>query len=251
MHLLHIIFSPLRSQTENLGGLDHFYLYVKKIDDYSYKLLKSYEADGVAEVIHLKGIIEGDKQYAEVQDCLQRNRYRSRYVIFADLDERILPTGNISLASFVRKKMKNNPDVGSLWLGARWVLRTTRVPQIYEGDATLLNHLPTLIFHNTSSISPHPASPKCIVDPTKVFWLWVHRVKYFFPEYRNLYVHESVVYIRHYRDVAAGDWGRKWKPYVDEMCEWSLTPYPPHLMKALYDRVKKRLDQVYIKNRQK
>ncbi|VDK55054.1 unnamed protein product [Cylicostephanus goldi] len=51
-----------------LQGLDHFYLYVKEIDDYSKKLLLSYEADGDAELIYFKADIKGAHlQYAGIQ----------------------------------------------------------------------------------------------------------------------------------------------------------------------------------------
>ncbi|CAJ0601749.1 unnamed protein product [Cylicocyclus nassatus] len=130
-----------------LQGFNHFYLYIKEIDDYSKKLLLSYEADGDAELIYLKAKTPGAHlQYAAMQ----------------------------------------------------------------------------------------------------VFWLWVHRVKYFYPTYRTMLINPAVVYIRHYRDVSAGNWGNVWMLPMAKFGEWNETHYPEELMNALYDRVKRKLDSVYL-----
>ncbi|KAK6751275.1 hypothetical protein RB195_002948 [Necator americanus] len=144
-----------------------------------------------------------------------------------------------------RKEMLEKPHVGMLRFTPRWVLRTTQVPAEYEGDVTLREHLPTLVFHNTSPIPAVGASAKYVVDPTKVFWLWVHRVKYFFPGYSEVHVDPNVAYIRHYRDTAAERWGELWQPGLNQYGRWELTDYPKRLLNVLYTRVKQRLDDVY------
>ncbi|KHJ84505.1 hypothetical protein OESDEN_15780, partial [Oesophagostomum dentatum] len=65
-----------------------------------------------------------------------------------------------------------------------------------KGESTLREHLPTLVFHNTSATPGYGLSQKCAVDPTKVFWMWVHRARQLFPGYDMAFVLTNVSYIR-------------------------------------------------------
>ncbi|KIH63271.1 hypothetical protein ANCDUO_06431 [Ancylostoma duodenale] len=121
-----------------LQGLDHFYLYVKDYDSYTYKLIESYVQSGEAEVIHFRTQRDrpgSEWQLVGIQDCLQRSRHHSKYAIFSDLDERITPTINVKLKDY--------------------------------GENTLLSHLPALVFTNTTKVAPAGTLDKCILDPTK------------------------------------------------------------------------------------
>ncbi|KIH57704.1 hypothetical protein ANCDUO_12099 [Ancylostoma duodenale] len=88
-----------------LQGVNHFYVYIKDIDDYSQKLIDDYAKNGEVETVHLSDKqhrIGKDWQLVGIKDCLHRSRYHSRYSIFADLDERIMTmTSNVSLAEYV------------------------------------------------------------------------------------------------------------------------------------------------------
>ncbi|VDM82775.1 unnamed protein product, partial [Strongylus vulgaris] len=164
-----------------LQGVDHFYLYVKDKDDYSYKLIESYEQSGEVEVINLRTTLDrpGEEwQFVGIQDCLQRSRHHSKYAIFSDLDERITPSDNVTLRHYVGAIMK---DYAAMYFQPRRILRTSRVPERYEGDVTLRAHLPTLVFNNSTIISPPGTLDKCILDPTRVFIMDVHNVAVFFP----------------------------------------------------------------------
>ncbi|EYB91906.1 hypothetical protein Y032_0200g1681 [Ancylostoma ceylanicum] len=118
-----------------LQGVEHFYFYVKDIDDYSLKLLQYYVRNGEAEVVFFKGDQEKTSrewQSVGVQDCLQRSRHHSQYSIFADLDERILPLNNHSLAEYVVKTMGEEKTRAMLRFQPRYVFRTRSLPEIYE-----------------------------------------------------------------------------------------------------------------------
>ncbi|VDN21341.1 unnamed protein product [Cylicostephanus goldi] len=87
-----------------LQGVQHFYIYVKDIDDYSRLLIDDYEKSGEIEVIYFKKEQDRpamDWQIVGVMDCLQRSRHHSRYAIFTDLDERIMALGNQTLVDYI------------------------------------------------------------------------------------------------------------------------------------------------------
>ncbi|CAJ0604621.1 unnamed protein product [Cylicocyclus nassatus] len=94
------------------------------------------------------------------KDCLQRSRYHSEYAIFSDLDERITPMiSGITLREYV------GDHIYQL--------------KVLQGTTTLLKHLPTLIFTNSTIISPPGTLDKCILNPTMVFIMDVHNVAVF------------------------------------------------------------------------
>ncbi|KHJ89479.1 hypothetical protein OESDEN_10695 [Oesophagostomum dentatum] len=160
-----------------LQEVDHFYLYVKDYDNYTYKLIESYARCDRAEIIHFREQRDrpGEEwqrvgiqvsillQYCSsnvslrcmFEDCLFRSRHHSKYAIFADLDERIIPTTNLTLHEY--------------------------------GEKTLHEHLPALIFTNTTKISPAGTLDKCILDPTQVFIMDVHNIAAFFPGNHSVY----------------------------------------------------------------
>ncbi|EPB70576.1 hypothetical protein ANCCEY_10331 [Ancylostoma ceylanicum] len=94
-----------------MHGVDHFYIYVKDMDDYTFKLIEHYEKSGIAEVIFFR--IYSDRvgtewQLVGIEDCLQRSRHHSRYAIFHDLDERIVPTGKDTVRSLIQAQLRWN-----------------------------------------------------------------------------------------------------------------------------------------------
>ncbi|EYC29172.1 hypothetical protein Y032_0006g2824 [Ancylostoma ceylanicum] len=87
-----------------LQGIEHFFLYVKDMEAYSKRLLDDYVNSGDAEVVYFKSHDNrNDKlwQLVGVEDCLYKNRNFSRFLLFGDLDERLTPVGNITVAEFI------------------------------------------------------------------------------------------------------------------------------------------------------
>ncbi|EYB94750.1 hypothetical protein Y032_0167g106 [Ancylostoma ceylanicum] len=229
-----------------LQGLDHFYLYVKDYDNYTYELIESYVKSGEAEVIHFRR--QRDRpgmewQLVGIQDCLQRSRHHSRYAIFSDLDERITPTTNVKLKDYVGELMRN---YSAMYFRPRRILRTSPVPESYEGENTLLSHLPALVFTNTTKIAPAGTLDKCILDPTKVFIMDVHNIAVFFPGNNTIYtVPPEEAIIRHYRDINVGGWSRNRTIFYD-FAPYVNTTYPESLLPMLYKNVRRRLDSIYL-----
>ncbi|KAK6019195.1 hypothetical protein OSTOST_15178 [Ostertagia ostertagi] len=87
-----------------LQGVQHFYIYVKDVEEYTEKLIQHYVKNGEAEVVYFRE--KQDRPSIEwhlvgTQDCIHRSRHHSNYTIYADLDERILPADiNTTLSEY-------------------------------------------------------------------------------------------------------------------------------------------------------
>ncbi|KHJ77879.1 hypothetical protein OESDEN_22501, partial [Oesophagostomum dentatum] len=147
-----------------LQGVQYFYIYAKDLDDYTRKILMHYVKRGEAELITFRE--EQDRASIEwhlvgTQDCIHRSKHHSRYVIFADLDERILPLRSPTLRNLISDEMESHPNYGMMRFVTQWVLKTRPSPTSYKGYKTLTQHLPTLVFQNTSSPAPIGHTAKC------------------------------------------------------------------------------------------
>ncbi|WKY09643.1 hypothetical protein Q1695_002194 [Nippostrongylus brasiliensis] len=181
-----------------LYGVQHFYVYVQSIDPYSQRVLDDYVSTGEVEAIYLNQHSESVQyvHHSTIQDCIVRSRYHSSYVIMNDLDERIVPgNANESLVSLVLSIMERHKDVGLITFWSRLVLRKADLPSAYEGENTLREHLPTLVFHNTT-LTKAQVYQKCIVNTLRTFDMRIHKAKAFFGNYTALYVPMSTGYVR-------------------------------------------------------
>uniref|UniRef100_A0A7I4YR05 Glycosyltransferase family 92 protein n=1 Tax=Haemonchus contortus TaxID=6289 RepID=A0A7I4YR05_HAECO len=232
-----------------LQGVQHFYIYVKDVDKYTEKLIKHYVKSGEAEVIYFRD--KQDRPEIEwhlvgTQDCIHRSRHHSKYTIYADMDERILPTDtSTTLSAYTAKIMPEKSKIGMIRFITQYVLKNGTDPTVYEGEKTLKEHLPTLVYRKTASPAPVGYTAKCIIDPKKVFLMWVHHVAIYFPGYEGYEVPKNEGIIRHYRDIMMGDWYKHYLPGVEKFGPFTETDYPRTLMKQLYENVKTKLDSVY------
>ncbi|KAK6040925.1 hypothetical protein COOONC_21570 [Cooperia oncophora] len=121
-----------------LQGVQHFYIYVKDVDQYTDKLIKHYVKSGEAEVVYFRE--KQDRPSIEwhlvgTQDCIHRSRYHSNYTIYADLDERILPTDtNTTLSAYTTKIMTEKPNIGMIRFVTQYVLKNGTDPTVYETE---------------------------------------------------------------------------------------------------------------------
>ncbi|WKY07326.1 hypothetical protein Q1695_007066 [Nippostrongylus brasiliensis] len=150
------------------------------------QVLDDYVRTGEIETIFLRTNDRpgADYQLVAVHDCLHRSRHHSRYVIFGDLDERIVLSGTATLSDFVTRVITLYPNVRSIRFRPRYVLYTQAFPYKYQGNATLNNYLPTLVYHNTTPAHPD-LGIKCVVDPTAVMTMAIHKPTMFFSNYET------------------------------------------------------------------
>ncbi|VDL80376.1 unnamed protein product [Nippostrongylus brasiliensis] len=196
-----------------LIGVEHFYVYVKDIDEYSARVLNDYVRTGEIETTFLRTNDRPGGLYlrATIRDCIHRSRHHSRYVIIGDLDERIVLSGTETLTGYVTNVMTLHPNVASLRFKARYVVCTGHLPVYYN-----------------------------------VMEMGVHRTRLLFSNYETFFVPVADAFIRHMR--YPDRWTERELPTILSYGKMETTNYPEHLMPVLYQRVKERLDRVYLVN---
>ncbi|EYC03217.1 hypothetical protein Y032_0095g2825 [Ancylostoma ceylanicum] len=229
-----------------LQGVEHFYFYLKEVDDYSRKLVNDYVKGGEAELVRFSR--EQDRplrnwQHVAVQDCIQRSRHHSRYTIFSDLDERILPLKDNRLVDYVARTMIKDAALGMLELKPKLIQRTRDAPTVYEGAGTLLNHLPTLVFHTTMAVAPRGHGARRILDTKRVLLMQNHKLLVYFPDYVGLVAPADEAVVWHYVDAAASNSSSLAEVGSSDPLE--IVSYPEKLGEQLFRNVQARLDYVY------
>ncbi|KAF4086838.1 hypothetical protein AMELA_G00088920 [Ameiurus melas] len=160
------------------------------------KVLHSYEEDGILEIIpwpihHFLEPSKGWKyelhsgevhyygQQATINDCIHRNRQRSKYVILTDADEIIIPYQHSSLHQLMAELQQNNPyAVAFIFWAYSFSKEITRGSERFNFPQW--RHVPgvNILRH----IYKEPLKwwtknrSKMIVDPRKVMQASVHTV---------------------------------------------------------------------------
>ncbi len=79
-------------------GVEKFYIYDNGSTDETKSVLAPYMNKGVVDYIYWPG---HRRQLAAYDDCLERNRFTSRWIAFIDLDEFIVPIRDASITDFL------------------------------------------------------------------------------------------------------------------------------------------------------
>ncbi|KAL6741034.1 hypothetical protein Aduo_014331 [Ancylostoma duodenale] len=222
-----------------LQGVEYFYIYVKDMDDYTNELITHYVRNGLAEVVpfHKDNDRVGKQwQHAYLQDCIQRSRGHSKYVIIQDVDERILPADNLTFRKLIRETMKTNKTIAMVSFPTLEFMMTLSPPLEYRGNNTLDLYLPTLVYHKNRFTG---RMPKCAIDPTKVLVMWNSSASVLFPGYIEHHLTTQKVIMRRYSGV-----GIQGNP---DLTSLNVTAFPTGLMSTLYSKVEETLNQVYGK----
>ncbi|KAL6733459.1 hypothetical protein Aduo_004105 [Ancylostoma duodenale] len=122
-------------------------------------------------------------------------------------------------------------------------------PDIYEGEQTLLDHLPTLVFRNTTSASPTGVTAKCVADPRRVMAMGIHNSYISMAGYKTFFVPPDEAVNLHYRELYGDEFYKTRMIIVSRYGPFKIEGYPNHLIDPLYRNVKRRLDRVYGANR--
>lgn len=80
-------------------GVEKFYIYDNESTDNTREVLKPYIERGVVDYKYWPG---RKRQLPAYDDCLERNRFSSRWIAFIDLDEFIVPVRDQSIPDFLR-----------------------------------------------------------------------------------------------------------------------------------------------------
>jgi hypothetical protein len=193
-------------------GADHFFFYNFSTDWNVNTLLEHYESKGIASIIQwpLPMMRNGSDsresneihyfgQLAMLNDCLNRNRGISKYVVFQDLDELIIPKNHKSWYHLIQTLPRNASSYmfRSSFFRLDWPHVTsdhnlTEIAKSYKSYAFL-----TLF--REDKVYGRAIRSKYMVDPLQVEVVGIHNVWKFKRGGRPYYVPPSAALVHHYR----------------------------------------------------
>lgn len=93
-------------------GVEKFYIYDNESTDDTAEVLAPYIAEGIVDYLFWPG---QRQQIPAYDDCIARHRLESRWMAFIDIDEFVVPTGEVGVLDFLRR-MESWPVVEVNWL---------------------------------------------------------------------------------------------------------------------------------------
>ena len=199
-------------ETHRLLGVEKFAIYDQTINAKVLEQLKFYTRHGIVEVLpwkvpHDQGI-PYQNQITMLNECLYRYMFRTKYIAFIDLDERIIPKQDYTWTELIYRLEQNiSEDLTSETCGFsfRNVFFNTEWPDDKESP---LNHnssvrIQTLMkTRREAFIYAHRKRSKAIVNPRMVDLMTVHYVEVSYNRRSKLYIVDpSVAALHHYRSM--------------------------------------------------
>ncbi|XP_049273693.1 uncharacterized protein LOC119398742 [Rhipicephalus sanguineus] len=186
-------------------GASHFIFYNHTVGPDVGCLLERYASENLATVLPWELPIASQREirtealFAALNDCLYRVMYRFRWVAMIDLDEFIVPSGNITIPAMIKRLQDRNKSgrAGAYsFRNAFFYLQWPDDP-VAAGDklplVTLRKTLRKLHLH------AHRQRSKCIMDPESVVEVGNHFVWEFLAGKTTVNVASSVAFLHHYR----------------------------------------------------
>lgn len=93
-------------------GVEKFYIYDNESTDNTKDVLQPYIDSGIVDYVYFPGY---RRQLAAYDDCLRRNRFKTRWLAVIDIDEFIVPADGLSIKEFLRD-LEEFPVVEINWL---------------------------------------------------------------------------------------------------------------------------------------
>ncbi|GAB1608318.1 hypothetical protein Ahia01_001116000 [Argonauta hians] len=220
-----VCLSPLHTEYNNiyelvewmeinqLFGADYFVFYNSSIGPTARKILNQYTNEGLSEIVQWNIPFEYNlkkepfgihyhAQLAAINDCLYRNLYKSKYVVFIDIDEIIVPKEQRNWLSLINN-IKHTANIGA------YIFRSTFFRKEWEDTEKKFSGKNIAEKYNLSSLlklkREHKIFPvyirsKTIVNPLKVETVGIHNIWRFRPGYIASEIRTTQGLLHHYRD---------------------------------------------------
>ena len=193
-------------------GVEKFAIYDYSISTKVLEQLKFYTRNGIVEVLPwkiphgLRGIFYNN-QMGMLNECLYRYMFRTKYIAFIDLDERIIPKQDYTWTELICRLEQNiskNLRSETCGFSFRNVFFNKKWPDDNESPVNQNSSLRIQTLMKTRRevfIYEQGARSKAIVNPRKVDLMTIHYVKVSYNRRSKLYVVDpSVAALHHYRN---------------------------------------------------
>ena len=204
-------------ETSLVLGADHFFFYNLSIHWNVDAVLNHYASRGLVTVIQwpLPAMLREDAtnrtseennihyhgQLAMLNDCLNRNKGASRYVVFQDLDELVVPKKQQSWTMLMASLPSNASAymLRSSYFPLDWPSVKSGINKIANKIAKTYNAHAFLKVFREERIFGRAVRSKYIVDPLRVEIVGIHNVWKFKRGGAPYYVPPEVALVHHYR----------------------------------------------------
>ncbi|KAM7287993.1 beta-1,4-galactosyltransferase galt-1 [Ixodes scapularis] len=184
-------------------GVSHFVLYNHTVGPDVGCLLERYVSERLVTLLPWQLPIASQREirtealFAALNDCLYRTMHAFRWVAMIDLDEFIVPAGNITLPAMLRRLHAAHQRAGAYsFRNAFFYL------QWPDDPTTARDRLPLVTMRKTlrkAHLHAHRQRSKCILEPESVVEVGNHFVWEFLAGKATVNVASSVAFLHHYR----------------------------------------------------
>ena len=231
-------------ETNSFFGANHFVIYNKSHTHEVGKYLKYYLQKGKVSVVpwHIpKEVkIHYHGQCAAILDCLYRSMKKSKYIVFMDLDEIIVPRKSATWSTIIERTTKPLHYQPGGYIFCCKFFQTcnnytlsNELPLDIKGDAMRYNINSIIVRTSLKRRFKHRVRSKVLVNSQAVHLLNIHSVSKYFLNFGNVLVDPSEGLLHHYR-------------HFDKLCEYGIEPnsYMDRFAKNITSRVKQVHKQV-------
>lgn len=222
-------------ELNRIFGATHFVFYDLELEPALRNAIKFYQDRGTVTLlpwnlpIYVRDFysIHYHGQFVAIHDCLYRNRGKSRWVGFHDLDEFIVPLVNPTLPMLLNE-VNSGQSSGFCVQSTVFPLNSREKVQVNESLIT------QKVFYRTKKMF-HNSREKCIVDPRKVFEMSIHYiVKSSCAKYTKSSMDPKKALVFHYRNCIQ----------FEDLKAACKTLVPENFMKRYKTRIKMSVDHV-------
>lgn len=201
-------------EINKLFGADYFTFYNTSISRNVTAIIKKYTEEGFIETVDWKipfKTVGGSEEHhseihyygqlAAINDCLYRNMYRTKYIVFIDADEMIIPKIHRDWMSLI-DSLKHATNIGA------YIFKCTFFRKEWEDTkenftgkdiAKKYNVISLLKLDREPKIHPVYIRSKTIVNPLKVETVGIHNIWSFRTGYVASEIGNSQGLVHHYR----------------------------------------------------
>ena len=202
-------------EVNQLFGADYFVFYNESVHTNVQKVLEQYIKEGFTETVQWHLPVNVDTwpkkstvdihyfgQLAAINDCLYRNLYKSKYLVFMDIDEFIVPR-TYKNWTMIFASLKDKYNVGAYVFRCSFFRKEwNNTAANYSGkDLALKFHAVSLLKMNREAkIYPMFIRSKIIIQPLRVETMGIHNIWAFRPGYQPLEIGQTQALLHHYRN---------------------------------------------------
>ncbi|ULT86951.1 hypothetical protein L3Y34_006593 [Caenorhabditis briggsae] len=224
-----------------LIGVRHFYFTIFNMNEYTRKIMDEYTRTGEVELTVIQSEyanVDWQFHLLQINECHQRAKYHSKWVINADIDERLVML-NGTLQDLIRRQEQSISEIN---FAVQRVMKTDLLPEVYENDEQILREMIFTKYNISADVVWKAA--KCMYRPEKTASMYYHWSYIKYPGYNAAWIGRNQGYFLHYRTTSATGIGSGWLDHANYK-NFQERPNPITFANELRENVLRKIKYVY------